>query len=721
MGTNEKNINRQLALDFAIYTDRNIFLTGKAGTGKTTLLKEFLEKTDKNTAVIAPTGVAAINAGGMTIHSFFQLPSKTFLPNNDPIFSDNFINRTVLVGAQKIRKDRRRLFLELDTLIIDEISMVRADLLDTIDFTLRRLRKDQSPFGGLQVIVVGDLYQLAPVVREHEWQTLKKYYDSPFFFSSAAWSASGALTIELKKVYRQDDERFISILNNIRDGNRKKEDIDQLNDRFDHKQKHSEIITLTTHNRKANAINQTELRRLETKEIKLKATVKGQFNESSFPTQEQIILKPGAQVMYIRNNIEAGYFNGKIGTVVKEWEDTIEIRSLDDDSSIFVEPIEWKNTQYVLNKESSKIEPKDIGSFEQYPLRLAWAVTVHKSQGLTFDNVVVDLEDTFAPGQMYVALSRCRSLDGLTLSSMVREENIIIDNRIKSFYESIIIPDNIDEILSIAKVKYEERQLRTSFSLAKIIELIDVMEETATDKDIPEKINAIRLIKVLRNKALDMHEVAKKFDRQLLQLMALGNQVEELKAIFDRSNKGIMYFTDELHEKIITPLYAHKKKYKVKKNTRTYIQSIDELINQMWVYMKKLYTLTYQDKKIFTQDQKHNRTETFEAIANKPKPKVGETQKISLEMWNEGKKIEEIAKERGLVTSTIIGHMAKWVKEGKMNVGEIMSIERVEEVWQLMQDNPEKGSAEIRELAKFPLSYAEITLVKNWASFKGFQ
>ena len=319
-----RNIERELAEEFILYTDSNIFLAGRAGTGKTTLLQEVLLKTKKKSVIVAPTGVAAINAGGMTIHSMFQLPTKSFIPSNDVIDRDFFINRNQLVSVQKIRKERRRLLQEIELLVIDEISMVRADLLDAVDFTLRRLRKNQQPFGGVQLLVIGDLFQLAPVVKESVWPGLNRYYKTPFFFSSIAWKHSNAITIELKTIYRQEDDEFINILNNIRNGIKNKEDIDRLNENFDHKLRADETITLTTHNKKAEAINQTELTRLESPPIKLKAKITGQFNESSYPTKETITLKEGAQVMFIRNHSDGLHYNGKIGTVQSSIDEGLE-------------------------------------------------------------------------------------------------------------------------------------------------------------------------------------------------------------------------------------------------------------------------------------------------------------------------------------------------------------------------------------------------------------
>lgn len=716
------NIERELAEQFVLHTNRNVFLTGRAGTGKTTLLQEILTKSKKKSVIVAPTGVAAINAGGMTIHSMFQLPTKSFIPSSDITNRDDFINRKELVTVQKIRKERRRLLAELELLVIDEISMVRADLLDAIDFTLRRLRKNQNPFGGVQLLVIGDLFQLAPVVREHIWPTLNRYYKTPFFFSSIAWKYSNALTIELKTIYRQEDERFISILNNIRNGIRNEEDINRLNENFNHKSKAAETITLTTHNRKANAINQTELKRLESTEFTLKAKITGQFNESSYPTNENIVLKKGAQVMFIRNHGDGLYYNGKIGTVDYKTDEGIFVQCDNDSSPILVEPIEWKNTRYKLNETNNEVEPEEVGAFEQYPLKLAWAVTVHKSQGLTFDHAIVDLEDTFAPGQLYVALSRCRSLEGLILSSMIRPENVIVDSRVKAYYESSVPPENVNEILNKGKQEYEDIKLRKCFDLTKIVDHMEAWEEGLSDIDLPEKANVFLLARQLKKKAIALQTTATSFEKQLYSLMNGDDETEKIKNIKDRGEKGINYFTEQVHENLIKPLDNHRRKYMVKSKTRRYISGLRDLISHIWSYLNNLYSVSYRSQNLYEGEPKFKRVILFnsEKKANKkPKRQKGETQRITLELWNEGRTLLEISKERNLVLGTIKSHMGKWIKEGKVSIDKLMDMEKVKTIWKCIEDNPEKSSAEIREVVPFNIDYSDLAMVRSWAYFTG--
>ena len=397
------NAERQIAKEFILQTNRNLFLTGRAGTGKTTLLKEVLRETNKNAVVVAPTGVAAINAGGVTIHSMFQLPTAAFIPDfQTGTGSDHFITRNQLAQSQRIRKERRQLIIELELLVIDEISMVRADLLDAVDFTLKRLRHNALPFGGVQLLVIGDLFQLSPVVRSFEMSILNRYYHSMFFFEAHVWRSCDPVCIELKKVYRQEESSFIGILNNIRNGVKEENDLTELNKRFSDQADSASAITLTTHNNKAEIINQKELGLLTGPKYTLKAQVNGRFAESAYPTEEKIVVKKGAKVMFLRNHSEGLYYNGKIGEVTGKVDEILLVKCEGEKNPIQITPIEWKNTRYVLDQTTKEVKQQDIGQFKQYPIKLAWAVTVHKSQGLTFDHVMLDLEDTFAPPKIAV-------------------------------------------------------------------------------------------------------------------------------------------------------------------------------------------------------------------------------------------------------------------------------------------------------------------------------
>ncbi|WP_310993628.1 helix-turn-helix domain-containing protein [Aequorivita marina] len=424
------NPELNLAWDFVNNTDRNIFLTGKAGTGKTTFLHRLKDESRKRLAVVAPTGVAAINAGGVTIHSFFQLPFGPMLPDT--------ANQQQRSFSRKFSKKKINIIKSLDLLVIDEVSMVRADLLDGIDGVLRRFRDKTKAFGGVQLLMIGDLQQLSPVIKNDEWQLLKQYYSTGFFFGSNAFQTSNALTIELKRIYRQESEDFIKILNEIRNDCLSPSSAKTLNARYipDFSPNDKEgYITLTTHNNRADNINSSALNRLKTKPFIYEAEVAGKFPEYTYPTHLELELKVGAQVMFVKNDStpERRYFNGKIGSIVYLDKDEVVVRCPGDDADIITTPELWKNIQYTVDPDTKEITEDEIGSFSQIPLRLAWAITIHKSQGLTFEKVIIDAQAAFAHGQTYVALSRCKTLEGIVLTGPLTDKSIINNQEVALF------------------------------------------------------------------------------------------------------------------------------------------------------------------------------------------------------------------------------------------------------------------------------------------------
>lgn len=430
----EQNSELALAWQFIENTGTHLFLTGKAGTGKTTFLRKLKRESPKRMVVIAPTGIAAINAGGVTIHSFFQIPFAPYVPES------SFSTNGQATYRFRFGKEKINIIRSMDLLVIDEISMVRADLLDAVDEMLRRYRDRHKPFGGVQLLMIGDLQQLAPVVKDEEWQMLKKYYDTPYFFSSRALKQTEYCTIELKTVYRQSDGAFLDLLNRIRENHCDPQVLEALNRRYlpDFQPRKEEgYIRLVTHNYQAQRINNYELEQLPGRSYAFRATIDGKFPEYSYPTDELLELKKGAQVMFVKNDSsgEHRYYNGMIGEVTDLSADSIEVRAKDSTAAFLLQEEEWANAKYVLDEESKEIVEDIEGTFRQFPLKLAWAITIHKSQGLTFERAIIDASSSFAHGQTYVALSRCKTLEGLVLSTPLSAKAVISDRAVDRFTE----------------------------------------------------------------------------------------------------------------------------------------------------------------------------------------------------------------------------------------------------------------------------------------------
>lgn len=471
------NSEFQLALDFISNTSHPVFLTGKAGTGKTTFLKYIQSNILKTMAIVAPTGVAAMNAGGTTIHSFFQLPFAPFI-GAKTTGSDHadFTDRNSLLKQLKLNAERREILQQLDLLVIDEISMVRADLLDAIDLVLRYVRHNYSkPFGGVQLLYIGDMYQLPPVVKQDEWHLLHTFYESPFFFSSHVIKEQPPVYIELNKVYRQKDKNFIHLLNQVRNNEMDEDGYELLHSRHivDTSSTDSDgIIILTTHNAKADAINSRAIDILPGEEHYFKATINGIFQDNSFPTDENLLLKKGAQVMFIKNDMEKvrRYFNGKIGTVQSIADDKVWIECKNGDATNLIELKKetWRNIKYSINSKSGNVDEDELGSFTQFPLRLAWAITIHKSQGLTFEKVIIDAGSSFAPGQVYVALSRCTTLEGLHLVTKISMNSLQSDPRIVAFAQEQKSRAKNMQLLDNTSKENEFHVLTSLFDFAKI-------------------------------------------------------------------------------------------------------------------------------------------------------------------------------------------------------------------------------------------------------------
>lgn len=563
--------------ELVLYTDAHIFLTGRAGTGKTTFLKNLPLKTYKRMVVVAPTGVAAINAGGQTIHSFFQLPFGPQLPENAgkdslglPSMSYRTTNgvsvsmdgrprndirgqvRSLAAQYQKLNKKKINLMRSLDLLIIDEISMVRADVLDAIDAVLRRVRRSQKPFGGLQLLMIGDVHQLAPVAKPEEWEVLSPYYDTPYFFGSQVLKKAPYVCVELEHIYRQHDDDFISLLNKVRNNQMDADCVRVLNSRFKPgfvPKDEEGYITLTTHNYQADQINESKLAAIKEKPLIFNAEVHGTFPENTYPTKEELELKVGAQVMFVKNDPtpEKAFFNGKIGRLVGYDEKEGTVTVLSDGERITVPKLKWQNMEYTINAENQDIEEKEIGSFTQIPLRLAWAVTIHKSQGLTFDKVIVDAGQAFAHGQVYVALSRCTSLEGLVLKTRISSNALVNDYSVNQFVEMLPEKEPTQEIVD---------QLRHDYELETMLELIDFdgiykdfgrLMKVVYDNDVLFEGAMIQDLSQRRNK---IHEelcsIGIKFEGQIRKLHDQAPSCEQNSALQERLIKGVAYFDEHL-------------------------------------------------------------------------------------------------------------------------------------------------------------------------------
>lgn len=558
------NPQLQLAFDFIHYTSQHIFLTGKAGTGKTTFLKTLKERSPKRMIVVAPTGVAAINAGGVTIHSFFQLSFGPQIPQGDNPFhlspaGDEAGNTKRFF---RFSKNKINLIRSLDLLVIDEISMVRADMLDAIDATLRRFKNRHQPFGGLQLLMIGDLQQLAPVVKEDEWNILKHYYDTCFFFSSHALKKSHFTGIELKHIYRQREQEFIDLLNKVRGNSMEAEDLHLLNSRYIPNftpREEEGYITLTTHNYQADRINESHLKKLETKSHRFTCRVEGDFPDYAYPADEVLELKTGAQVMFLKNDpsVDKRYYNGKIGKVTGIGDEGIEVLCPGDTEPITVETGTWENNKYSLNEATGVIEEETAGRFIQYPLKTAWAITIHKSQGLTFEKAIIDAQQSFAHGQVYVALSRCKSLGGLVLSTPLNAGSVIRDGTVTGFIHHIEEHQPDRETLQKYRELYTLQLLQELFDFTPFSLLFNRIIRTWNENTSSLLGNMQEVfLKVIPNLEKEIIDVAKKFRPQLQNLTDENLPEEENRALQERLKQAARYFKGKLNEHINPALEA---------------------------------------------------------------------------------------------------------------------------------------------------------------------
>jgi hypothetical protein len=552
-----------LASDLVNHTSKNIFLTGRAGTGKTTFLKYIKESCPKQMVVVAPTGVAAINAGGVTIHSFFQLPFGPFIPEAKGFRqNDEVTNKHTLLSRLRLNSERRRIIQELELLIIDEISMVRCDVLDAIDLVLRHVRYRHSErFGGVQVLFIGDMFQLPPVVKEHEWSMLRDYYHSPYFFDSHVMKEDPPVYVEFTKIYRQTEEKFIDLLNKVRNNEMEEEHLLALHGRYQPDffgERSDSYILLTTHNEKAREINAGELAKLPGRLFTYKADVRSDFPSTAFPADEFLRLKVGAQVMFIKNDTDKSkrYFNGKIGVVTELEEDKITVQCKNEDFPIEVSKEKWENIRYTLDKSTRQLNEDVLGEFSQYALRLAWAITIHKSQGLTFEKAVIDAGKAFAPGQVYVALSRCTNLEGMVLHSKIRQNALYADDRIVQFTKNILPLENLQQELEQAKKAYQEKTILSLFDFGKVVNGIKELQKYLAEHTTSFNAEVFSWIDELLNKLLALQTTSEKFHHQLRKLFALTEKAEDNIDLQERIKTGANWFSNEIKSIIETVLQS---------------------------------------------------------------------------------------------------------------------------------------------------------------------
>ncbi len=584
------NDQLKLALDFVQYTGKHIFLTGKAGTGKTTFLHQLKKFSYKRMIIVAPTGVAAINAGGVTIHSFFQMPFGPFLPVGESRnqISEN-LGQPTYNNFQKFSREKIAILKSLDLLVIDEISMVRADLLDGIDDVLRRYRDRYKPFGGVQLLMIGDLQQLAPVIRDEDWNLLKPYYETVFFFSSKALKKTDFVSIELTQIFRQRDEIFVRLLNKIRDNMADQQTLDALSKRYEPGFIGSDLdgyITLTTHNYQAHNLNEAKLAKLPSGIHQFTASIEGEFPEFSYPTDFELIFKKGAQVMFVKNDISRDklYYNGKIGKIVSFDQELIQVRCPGDVGDIMVGKVEWQNTKYTIDDETKEIKETVIGKFTQIPLKLAWAITIHKSQGLTFEKVILDAKDAFAHGQVYVALSRCKTLEGLILSTPILNQSIISDENISGFNREMERNPPGRELLEESKFAFQHILLFELFDFQPLLRRLSYCVKLMAEH--PESIHS-SLTLVIGQMNLEAKQeivdISEKFIAQLKQMIAVDRNVETNMTMQQRIQKAAIYFLPKLDSILVNKLKSIEIEIDNKIVKKSVNDAVSKLINDATV------------------------------------------------------------------------------------------------------------------------------------------
>ncbi len=740
MTKNTFNNLSQLASRFVNNTNRHIFLTGKAGTGKTTFLKDIVQVTHKNVVIAAPTGIAAINAGGVTLHSLFQLPFGAFIPDNH--IADHNINFQLntpktLLAAIQMNKYKRKLLQEMELLIIDEVSMLRADLLDAIDTILRSIRrKNHIPFGGVQILFIGDLFQLPPIVKNDEWNVLCSYYQGMYFFNAKVLQNNPPVFIELDKIYRQSDPEFIKILNHLRESKIEKSDIEILNQYYKPEFKptaNDNYIYLTTHNYIADKINTEALENIAGKINSFKAVINKEFSEYNYPVEQILKLKKGAQVMFIKNDYSGQqlYFNGKIGVVSQMSKDSIEVSFSNGSPSAWVEPYEWENKRFKLNNDTNAIEEKIIGTFTQYPLKLAWAITVHKSQGLTFEKAIIDISKAFAPGQAYVALSRLTSLKGLVLTSSVPLSGLQQDSLIYTFTNQK--PEIHELEQSVVKYSYDYIKdfALQAFDFSGLINQLQYhLQGYNKEENRSVKQKHKPWAQGILTKCNNEKEFADKFLHQVNKILSRQNS-QTIEMLLERVIAAKGYFEPKFKD------YSTSVKNKIKelKSEKGIKKYTNELLDMEALFFKQLTYIYKSEALIKTilsnselskneiknstlyKERSENLPEKISKTRKKTKsqeekkaPKI-ETKKESLKMYLDGMKIVEIAKERELKDITIEGHLAHYIEIGTLEISDFAKQDKIDKVFEIADELETTNLGPIKEIVLDDMTWGEIRMI----------
>jgi uncharacterized protein YpbB len=744
----------QFTLKFINQTNRSLFLTGKAGTGKTTLLKEIIKTTHKNTVVVAPTGIAALNAGGVTIHSMFQLPFGGFIPDNSaPHFSDSvkFETKSTLVRHFKMSGLKKAVIRNMELMIIDEVSMLRADLLDAIDFMMQSVRKKKAPFGGVQVLFIGDLLQLPPVIRDEEWSTLRKYYNGKFFFHSHVIQQNPPLYIELSKIFRQSDDAFISILNNLRNNQISNEDIAVLNQyvkpNFD-LNNYKGYIILTTHNAKADAINAKALEDLEGKLTTFNPEIVDDFPDKIYPIEYNLHLKVGAQIMFVKNDpsFEKKYFNGKMGFIKSLSSNEILVHFPDENLTIEVEKFEWQNIRYKINETTKEIEEEILGTFVHYPIKLAWAITVHKSQGLTFDKAALDVSQVFVPGQAYVALSRLRALNGLILLSPLQMNGISNDQDVMDYSLNKASEEALAVSLQQDTKNYLHNYLKTTFDWADLVQEWRNHQFSYNEKsEVSEKSKHAVWAKKQAESIGEILDPSRKFLSQLDKLFAA--EKFDINQIADRIQAAYNYFYATM-DRVVYDILWKMEEVKRAKKAKAYF---DELVLLEEMQIKAVFQLmkakllintvaagleiskenltsneikSYRNNKIseiqtkfkelnitIVEDDVDVNRYTKKKSSKTAIPKKSTTQE-TYELWLQSNSINEIAAIRKLTPQTIYGHFGKLIEAGQVQLQDVMPEDKIEALTLIFKGFKGESLNELMEVHGYKFTWNDMRLFK---------